>query len=312
MRRSVLNLPADAPPRISLVNDRKAPGVVAAGPGFFPLQANPAEHMTRVPFATALGLVWEGGADRTARVRLPMSRAVASADGRQLDSLALLALLDHSCSAAVYLALPRPSLVATIDLRCEFAHDVEPGVDAICCASTQYLDEHFAIVRATAVSATSGRCLVYASSTYAVGAHPGMAGKEVTAEAWLRPGVGHEPQQSFRGMLALQPDGADFTLPFHQRLVGAVSLPAVHGGATAASLTLAAATHVEGTIAPPGSWAPLSVSVHYLRAVQARPLSIKPMLRKPGARSCVVGVSSSQGDAGKESAHAECLLVRAP
>ena len=284
---------------------------VAKAPGFFPLNANPAAHMARVPFATTLGLVWEGSMDRTAHVRLPMSEAVAALDGERVDSLALLALLDHSCSAAVYLALPRPSLLATVDLRCEFAHRAEPGADVICRASTHFLDDHFAVVRATAVSAASGECLAYASSTYAVGAHPGMAGKEVAAEAWLQPGIGRKPQQSFRGMLALQAGTSDFILPFHDRLVGAISLPAVHGGATAAALALAAASHAERIIEPACSWDPLSVTVHYLRAVQARPLTVRPVLRKPGARSCVVGVSSFQGDAGKETAHAECLLVRA-
>lgn len=285
---------------------------VLAAPGFFPLDANPAEHMARVPFASALGLVWEGGADRTAQVRLPMNRAVASPDGLRVDPLALLALIDHCCSAAVYLALPRPSLLATVDLRCEFAQRGEPGADVVCRATTQHLDDHFAVVRATAVSAATGECMAYASSTYAVGAHPGMAGKTAAPEAWLQAGIAREPHRSFRGMLALQAEGPDFVLPFHERLVGAVSLPAVHGGATAAALTLAAATYAGRAIEPAGDWFPLSVTVHYLRAVQARPLTVRPVLRKPGARSCVVGVSSFQGDVGKESAHAECLLVRGP
>ncbi|MEO8281523.1 MAG: acyl-CoA thioesterase domain-containing protein [Ideonella sp.] len=275
------------------------------------MNANPAEHMERVPFASTLGLVWEGGADRTARVRLPMNGAAASLDGLAVDPLALLALLDHSCSAAVYLALPRPSLIATIDLRCEFAHRSEPGADVICSATTQYLDENFALVRATALSGTTGQCLVYSSSTYSIGAHPGMAGKQVSAEAWLQAGIRREPQQSFRGMLSLYEEGSDFVLPFHEQLIGAVSLPAVHGGATAASLALAAVTLAERTIDPASSWSPLSVTVHYLRAVKAHALTVRPVLRKPGARSCVVGASAFQ-DTGKESAHAECLLIRNP
>ena len=174
------------------------------------------------------------------------------------------------------------------------------------------LDEHFALVRATAVSAASKQCLIYSSSTYSIGAHPGMAGEQVNAEAWLQAGIRPEPQHSFRDMLSLQAQGCDFRLPFHERLIGAVSLPAVHGGATAASLTLAAITLAERAIDPASQWAPLSVTVHYLRAVQARPLDVRTVLRKPGARSCVVSATSFQSDAEKESAHANCLLVRSP
>lgn len=277
--------------------------------GFFPLEANPAAHMSRVPFACTLGFIWEGSDAQGARVRLPFNGAVAAADGLAADPLAILALLDHTCSAAVYLALPRPSLIATVDLRCEFAAAPEPGEDVVCTALTQYLDR-FAIVRATATSTASGRPLAYASSAYAVGAHPGMKGKKVAPEAWLKTGIVREVHEGFEQMLGLQPHDTNFCLPFHDRLVGAVSLPAVHGGATAAALALAACGHAATTVERSAIWSPLTVSVHYLRAVRAEPLWLQPVLRKPGAHSCVIGVTAAQSDAGKEVAHAECLLVR--
>jgi acyl-coenzyme A thioesterase PaaI-like protein len=227
-----------------------------------------------------------------------------------VDPLAILAQVDHACSAAVYLALPRPSLIATVDLRCEFAAAPEPGSDVLCTALTQYLDCGFAIVRASAVSTATGRCLAYASSAYAVGAHPGMKGKEVAAEAWLKPSMAREVHKGFENMLGLLPDGANFCLPFHERLVGAVSLPSVHGGATAAALALAACGNAAATVEPNAQWRPLTLSVHYLRAVRAEPLLLQPVLRKPGARSCVFGVAATQSGAGKDVAHAECLLVR--
>jgi acyl-coenzyme A thioesterase PaaI-like protein len=281
-------------------------------PGFFPLDANPAAHMARVPFAATLGFVWEGGEDGLARVRMPLDAAAAAPGGHVIDPLALLALLDHGCSASVYLALPRPALIATVDFRCEFAHPIEAGADVACRARTQFLDAHFAVVRAEAVSTTSGHVVAYTSSTYAIGAHPGMARKEVAAEAWLQPGIAREPQRDFRSMLGLRGHQGEYQLPFHDRLVGAVSLPAVHGGATAAALVLAAMKEAEATIQPAAAWQPLSVTVHYLRAVQAQALHVRPALRKPGARSCVVGVSSHQGDPARECAHAECLLVHLP
>lgn len=278
--------------------------------GFFPLDANPAAHMARVPFAHTLGFVWEGDEHRTARVRLPLSAAATVKDEGRVDRLAMLALLDHACSAAVYLALPRPSLIATVDLRCEFGGIPDIGADIVCEARTQHLDEHFAVVRASASSARTGTLLAWASSTYAVGAHPGMAGKKVDIHAWSQPAVASAPQQDFRSMLALSGE-RDFELPFHERLVGAVTLPAVHGGATSAALTLAAMRTAQRAVEPASAWEPLSVTVHFLRAVQARGLSIRPTLRKPGSRRCIVGVSSFQRDACRESAHAECLLSRA-
>lgn len=287
--------------------------VLAAGrPGFFPLDANPAAHMARVPFAATLGFVWEGSEDGAARVRLAFDAATATPDGRCIDPLVLLALLDHACSASVYLALPRPALIATVDFRCEFTRATRPGADVFCRARTQFLDAHFAVVRAEAASPATGEVVAYASSTYAIGAHPGMARKEVAAEAWLKPGLARETHPSFRSLLGLQGMQDEFQLPFHERLVGAVSLPAVHGGATAAGLVLAAMRQASVSIEPAAAWQPLSVTVHYLRAVQARPLHIRPALRKPGARSCVFGVTSHQDDSTRECAHAECLLVRAP
>lgn len=279
--------------------------------GYFPLNASPAVHITRVPFANTLGLVWEGGDAAGARVKLPFSSAAATADKHAVDSMAILALIDHACSAAVFLALPCPTLVATLDLRCEFAAASEPGEDVLCTAQTQYLAQGFALVRASAANKGSGRQLAYASSAYALGAHPGMKGKEAAAQALQNVAVGHEHHDGFQQMLGLQRFGGAFRMPFDERLIGAVSLPSVHGGATAAALALAAGGHAEAAIEPAGPWRPLTLSVHYLRAVRAEPLLLEPVLRKPGSGSCVVGVAASQGGTEKNVALAECLLVRA-
>lgn len=282
----------------------------AAQRGFFPFDASAEVHLTRVPFAGTLGLVWQGGDTDGARVRLPFSSAVACADRLAVDAMAILASIDHVCSAAVYLSLPRRALIATLDLRCEFIAESEPGEDVVCTALTHYLDDRFALVRATAVHRSGGRPLAYAGSAYALGAHPGMKGKEAAPRASQLDATGREHHDGFHQMLGLDPFGEGFRMPFHQRLIGAVSLPSVHGGATAAALGLAAGAHVETAPHPGGRWRPLTVSVNYLRAVRAEALLLQPLLRKPGSHNCMVGVAATQAGYGKEVAHAECLLVR--
>lgn len=281
-----------------------------AGPGFFPLDANPAAHIARVPFAQALGFVWKDDDDsRVARVLLPFAPAVSYGMPAGIDPLALLGLLDHTCSAAVYLALPRPALIATVDLRCEFLHPLVPGADVACTAQTEFLNDRFAVVRAQACCAQTGRRVALASSTYAVGTHPGMAGREIDPNAWLQPPARHACPMGLRSLLALEPDGSAWRMPFQPRLVGAVSLPAVHGGASFAALALAALQFAARAATPARRWRPLSLSASYLRAVQAQTLVIQPVLRKAGPRSCVVGVSSHQSDPAKPAVHAECLFV---
>lgn len=281
-----------------------------AGPGFFPLDANPAAHISRVPFAHTLGFVWQNGpADRVARVLLPFGPTVSHGEPAGIDPLALLALLDHACSAAVYLALPRPSLIATVDLRCELLQPVPPGADVVGTAQTEYLDDQFAIVRAEAACTRTGQRLALASATFAIGTHPGMAGRDIDPCAWHRPPAPQEHHAGFRAMLGLQPHGSEWHLPFHPRLVGAVSLPAVHGGASFAALTLAALQFAERAVEPARRWRPLGLSANYLRAVKADTLVIRPALRKAGPRSCVISASSHQSDPARQAVHAELLLA---
>ena len=266
--------------------------------------------MARVPFARTLGFVWESNQDATARVRLPLSANAGSPSGKRIDPLAVLALLDHACSASVYLALPAPSLIATLDLRCEFAHEILAGSDVVCQAQATYLDDAFAVVRASAVDSASGQVVAYASSTYALGTHPGMTKSEVEAKSWTESQVQRVEHPSFQDLLGLQFDSPQRGwLPFQKCLVGAVSLPAVHGGASAASLVIAAIRLAAHEMPTQARWRPQSVTVNYLRAVHTAPLELRPHVRKPGRRACVVAVSSFQAEPSQEAVHGECLLV---
>lgn len=284
-------------------------GHLSSTPGFFPAAADPATHLASVPFARTLGFVWERGDADGVCIRMPFSAATRDATGTAVNPLATLALLDHVCSAAVYLSLERPSLIATIDLRTEFAHAQDSG-DVVCTARTQFIDGAFALVRGQAVSQTSGQVVAYCSSAYAIGSHPGMQGKN--SELRQHAALQDQRHASFAAMLGMQaaPEGAGgMQMPFNDRLVGALSLPAVHGGATGAALVTTALAHAQAQGNGP-VWRPLTVTVHYLRAVQASTLTLLPAIRRTGKRHCVVGVSAVQGAHVQDVAHAECLLVR--
>lgn len=279
--------------------------------GHFPHGADPRTHLARMPYPQALGFVWlKGGGDG---VVLQMWPDAANRDANgALHTLALLSILDHACSAAVYQALSEPKHIATIDLRCEFADAPGPGAGVDCHALTVHIDGSFAIVRASVVCQVSGKHLAYASSTYAIGAHPGMQNKTVVplSQSFAAAASRHPPAD-FESILGLREADAGWVLPFSDSLIGGLSLPSMHGGAIGASLTLAAISLAQRELEMQAAWRPLTVSIQYLRAVEALPTRIEASLRKRGRRSCVVSTSASQ-TAGRESAIADCLLVSGP
>ncbi|MEO9230714.1 MAG: hotdog domain-containing protein [Devosia sp.] len=276
--------------------------------GFFPFGADPATHLARIPYGQVLGFSWEKGGIEG--VSLGMRQVPACSDARgAIHRLALLALMDHSCSAAVYQALPAPQTLATIDLRCEFAAAPSPAADVRCLARTVHLDDRFAIVRAVATCVETGAELAFASSAYALGAHPGMQGK-APALAPYRPSFDIQKAQgeSFEKLLGLQGEGPVWQLPFKEQLIGSLSLPSMHGGAIGAALAFAAIEQARSSVDADTAWLPLTITLQYLRAVESRLTRIETTVRKRGRRSCVISSSASQS-AGKKAAYAECLLV---
>ena len=277
---------------------------------FFPLGADPQTHISRVPFASYLGLRWEGRRGDTACVRMMPSSGVSERSGQTIDPLAVLSMIDHVCSASVYLALPAPSLIATIDLRVEFAIASIPSQAIVCEATTNFIDSNFAFVRAIAKIEETGEVIAYASSTYAVGSHPGMAGKSVQESAWLNSGKVAQQASTFLETIGLPSVGNGvLELQFAPHLIGAVTLPALHGGAGASAVVLGAIELAKQSVLPARSWRVLSVTISFLRAVRASDLHIRASLRKTGKKSCVVSVEAHQEDVGKQHIRAECILV---
>ena len=60
------------------------------------------------------------------------------------------ALLDASCGLAVFLAMPNPQRIATIDLRIDYMGPAPPGKNVVCRAECYKLTRHVAFTRAVA------------------------------------------------------------------------------------------------------------------------------------------------------------------
>ncbi len=124
------------------------------------------------------------------------------------------------------------------------------------------------------------------------------------------------PYAGFLGARAELRDGEALSvMPFAPHLIGNPMLPALHGGATAAFLEMAAMAHLatlngEATHLP----RPISVSIDYLRS--GRPLATvaRPVVKRIGRRIANVQVEAWQDGQGAPIAalHANFLLSAGP
>lgn len=287
-----------------------------------------------VPFTRALGLAWIDLDAGTVSLRLPFCNGVGNAAGA-VDARAIMAALDHASSAALFAALGRPAPIATLDLRVAFARPVPPASDILLSAHASHVDETVAQITATARAASSGLAVASATAAFFLGASPGgtrgnPAGERRHNEV---PGTFHaeSAQQfaSFDAFLGLDavPDGTPagvegdaqrgapdrsqhrvqsiVQMHFADRLVGAVALPALHGGVVAALLATAAARLVAGESARRLA----AISVQYLRAAKTETAVACAGFDKRGARANMVSVSASQGQGAREVARAQCVFV---
>ena len=279
--------------------------------GYFPA-GDPALHIRSMAFPRAMDLRWAGQSEGRASVILPFSAAVLDVGGRAVDPLAILGALDHACSTGVYTSLKQPLLIATVDLRVEFAMPPAAGRDVLCQAWTVWSDDQWALTRAEARCATSGSALAFASSAYALGAHPGSAGAEVSVVRPPAQVLGAAPSVGgFAALLGMQHgrDGSS-TMPFRAELIGAQSLPALHGGSTAAALaSTALETARRFARNPTAKRKLLSVSVQFLRAAETKATHLNAELQKRGARLDVLTATAHQGDVLRPVARADCLVA---
>ena len=282
---------------------KQAPGGSPRGPG------DQATHLRSVPFPHAAGARWTGTREREVEFRLPYARLVRAPGAAAVDERAIMAMLDHACGAAMYAALEEPVPIATLDLRVAFQRPVPEGADIRVAARTTHIAGMTAFAEASACAAGGGPALVTASGAFMVGAHPGGATGSDMPDPWqpARPiEIGDLSRiDSFDEFLCLARHGRHLRMEFADRLIGAVSLPALHGGSVAALLATAAAD-LAGTERPTRL---VAITIQYLRAGRAETLTASAEGEKRGARSGVVAVLARQSHGSREVARAQCTFV---
>lgn len=278
---------------------------------FDPRHAHDPEVRLRVvPFTHSLGARLAGLDGGAITFRLPCQGAAR--DGRGgIDPRAVTALLDHACGAGVYAALREPLPIATLDLRVAFERALPPAADLTVTARAGSVDGTVAFVEAVA-SGPDDLPVARATGAFIVGAHPGggdgggRGGEPFRAAREFAIGD-TAGLASFADLVGLVRDGPLLVMPFADRLVGAVSLPALHGGAVAALLATAARDLAEADGARATRLA--AITIQYLRAGRAESTSAEAVFEKRGTRSSVVAVSARQGHGAREIARAQCTFV---
>ncbi len=270
-----------------------------------------AAHLRSVPFPHAAGARFSGTREREVELRLSYARLVRAPGGVAVDERAIMAMLDHACGAAMYAALAEPVPIATLDLRVAFQRPVPEGADILVAARTTHIAGMTAFVEASACAAGGGPALVTASGAFMVGAHPGGATGSDMPDPWQSArqiDIGDLSQlDSFEEFLCLARHGRYVRMEFSDRLIGAVSLPALHGGAVAALLATAAAD-LAGT---ERATRLVAITIQYLRAGRAETLTANAEREKRGARSSVVAAVARQSHGAREVARAQCTFMAA-
>lgn len=272
-------------------------------------------------FTRAAGLAWVRADADGVHLRLPCASGLHDAAGA-IDSRAIVAMLDHVASAAIYRLIPAATPIATLELRVAFARPASPGGALTLHARTPHIAGGVALVEATACDAASGTVVAQASGSFYVGASPGGdtersdTGEEALHELGRQTAAHFDSFESFAGLLrdnagASAPQdsataGAPMVrLPFAPRLIGAESLPALHGGAVAAVLATAGCDLAAGESAHH-----LAVlTVQYLRAGRAEETQAHAVFDKRGGRANFVSVIATQANGTREVARAQCIFV---
>ncbi len=263
-------------------------------------------------YPRALDLRWRGMSGGRISLLLPYASRIADAEEGAVDVRAVFGALDQACSAAVYASLREPQLIATADLRVEFADRPTVGADVVCDAWAVWSDKAWVLTRAEARCAQHGRPIAFASSSYAKGSHPGAPQGAVPPSTATASGPlpKPSPEGGFEGLLGLRRDLDCTVMPFREEIIGAPTLPSLHGGATGALLA-SAALQLSTALArdPAARRRLLTISVQYLRAAQARETKARAERVKAGARMDVLTVVATQDNETRAVARAECVVT---
>ena len=257
-------------------------------------------------FTRAAGLAWVRAGDDGVYLRLPCASGLRDAAGG-IDPRAIAAMLDHAASAAIYRVIPAATPIATLELRIAFARPATPGRALALHARTPQIAGGVALVEATACDEASGAVVAQAAGSFFVGASPGGdtgrsdTGEEALHELGKQTAAHFDSFESFAGLLR----DPVVRLPFAPRLIGAESLPALHGGAVAAVLATAGCDLAAGESAHR-----LAVlTVQYLRAGRAEETQAHAVFDKRGGRANFVSAIATQANGTREVARAQCIFV---
>lgn len=81
---------------------------------------------------------------------------------------AITSLMDATCGAAVFMALPEPRRIATVDLRIDYLKPALPPHDVMAEAECYQLTRHIAFVRGTAYHRSPDHTLASAAGTFMI------------------------------------------------------------------------------------------------------------------------------------------------
>lgn len=122
-----------------------------------------------VPHNRAIGLEPVSFQEARVCMRLPYNTdLVGNPDTGVLHGGAICTLLDACCGAAVFMALPEPRRVATLDLRIDYLKPARPASDVIAEAECYKVTKHIAFVRSMAHDHDSGDAIASAAGTFMI------------------------------------------------------------------------------------------------------------------------------------------------
>lgn len=137
-----------------------------------------------VPFNASIGLRAVDCAHGEATTVLPWKEdLVGNPESGVLHGGAITAMMDATCGLAVFMKLPAPVRIATLDLRIDYLKPATPPKDVRCRAECYKLTRQVAFVRALAFHGEASDAIASAAGTFVVFDE----GKSPVAQAMKKP-----------------------------------------------------------------------------------------------------------------------------
>ena len=122
-----------------------------------------------VPFNAALGLRAVDCAEGEATMVLPWrDEIVGNAETGVVHGGAITSMMDATCGLAVFMKLPEPTRIATLDLRIDYLKPATTRLEVRCRAECYKLTRQIAFVRALAFHADPDDAIASAAGTFMI------------------------------------------------------------------------------------------------------------------------------------------------